>query len=136
MICGGASVATLVTSLALAARAEVGQEALDESFTLRVGETARVESAGIEIKFEEVVSDSRCPTDVNCIRAGEAVVRFSVEAGAGHHERLQFKVPPAGSDSARFRDLLITILELKPQTESGKRIDPSAYEARVRVSRA
>lgn len=136
MICGSASAARLATSLALAACVEVGQESLDESFTLRVGEITRVESAGIEIKFEEVVSDSRCPRDVNCIRAGEAVVRLSVEAGAGQNEPLQLKVPPAGSDSARFRDLLITILELNPQTESGKRIDPSAYEARVRVSRA
>jgi len=125
----------LVAFLALVACAELGQESLDESFTLRVGETARVENAGIEIQFEQVVSDSRCPRDVTCIRAGEAVVRLSVEAG-GTQEPLQLKVPPAGSGRARYRHLVITIEALDPQTESGKRIDPSAYEATVRVSRA
>jgi len=35
---------------------------------------------------------------------------------------------------ARFRDFRITILELNPQTESGRRIDVSEYEARVKLS--
>ncbi|HSF15005.1 MAG TPA: hypothetical protein VLK65_05590 [Vicinamibacteria bacterium] len=72
---------------------------------------------------------------MNCVRAGEALTRFSVETEDGKSEPLDFKVPPGGSDSARFRNILITIVELNPQAESGKRIDPSDYEAKVTVSR-
>lgn len=32
----------------------------------------------VSLKFEKVLSDSRCPSDVNCVRAGEAIVVIGV----------------------------------------------------------
>ena len=47
-----------------------------DSVTLAISETALVEDAGIRITFEEVLSDSRCPTDAFCVQAGDAQVRL------------------------------------------------------------
>jgi len=48
-------------------QANPGQE-----FTLYVGQTATVAGENLEIRFAEVISDSRCPQGVTCIWAGEA----------------------------------------------------------------
>jgi hypothetical protein len=108
---------------------------LGEPFTLRVGESVAVEDAGVTVSFEKVARDSRCPKDVTCIRAGEAVVHLAVASGEAK-AILELEVPPGGeSPAARFQDLLVTIQELQPQKESRKPIDRSAYVAKVRVSR-
>ncbi|HEY7819160.1 MAG TPA: hypothetical protein VIG29_13130 [Vicinamibacteria bacterium] len=110
---------------------------LGEAFTLELGTSVRIEEADLTLGFEEVGSDSRCPKDVNCIQAGEALVQLSVAAGAGEKTILEFSVPPGGaSPAAKFQDLLVTVLELEPQKESEKSIDPSSYVAKVKVVRS
>ena len=110
---------------------------LGESFTLRVGEAMRVEDADVTVTFKEVASDSRCPKDVTCIQAGEAVVHLAVVSEAGEKAVLELGVPPGGSSmAASFQAFRITIFELNPQKESGKPIDPATYVATVRVNRA
>jgi len=110
---------------------------LGESLTLGVGESVRVEDVDLTIAFQEVASDSRCPKDVTCIQAGEAVVLLALGTEAGEKAVLELGVPPGGSSiEASFHDIRITIVELIPQKESGKPIDPATYVATVKVSRA
>jgi hypothetical protein len=100
-----------------------------------VGDTVEVEGAELAMTFSEVASDSRCPKDVTCVRAGEAIVHFIVEPAGGEETALEFEVPPGGGAEESFEDLDIIIVELNPQTESGKRIEPPAYVATVKVER-
>lgn len=110
---------------------------LSEPFTLEVGEAVRVEDAGLTFVFEKVTNDSRCPKDVTCIRAGEAIVHLSAASDTGPKAVLELAVPPGGaSPAAKFRDFLVTVLELDPQKESRKAVDPSSYVARVKVDLA
>ena len=53
--------------------AELGVE-----FQLKVAETAFLESESIKVRFVTVFQDSRCPSDVVCIRAGEAKVTVKI----------------------------------------------------------
>ena len=108
---------------------------LGESFSLRVREAAKVEDAGITVTFQKVSSDSRCPKDVTCIQAGEAVVLLALETEGGRSSDLSLAVPPGGSSpAAAFESLRIAVVELQPQKESRKPIDPTAYVATLRVS--
>ncbi|MFQ6027851.1 MAG: hypothetical protein ACE5Q6_10205 [Dehalococcoidia bacterium] len=50
---------------------------------LRVGEGVALDDRRLEITFLEVIQDSRCPSDVVCIRAGDATVRLSTSV-PGH----------------------------------------------------
>ncbi len=110
---------------------------LGDSFNLRVGEEARIDEAQLTVRFTKVGRDSRCPKDVTCIQAGEAVVHLLLLSDAGERAELELEVPPGGeSIPAKFGDFRITLLELDPQKESGKPIDSSAYVATVRVARA
>lgn len=110
---------------------------LDESLTLRLGESARVEDFDLTVSFAEVSSDSRCPKDVNCIQAGEAVIQLELRTDAGERAVIELTVPPGGSSVAKsFGAFLVTVVELHPEKESDKTIDPSAYRATVKISRA
>lgn len=44
------------------------------------------------LRYVEVAADSRCPPGVQCIRAGDATVRFELEAG-GAPEPLLLTIP-------------------------------------------
>jgi hypothetical protein len=52
-------------------KASLGQE-----FTLPVGQTAALDSDKLKIKFDSVIGDSRCPTGVTCVWAGEATCQM------------------------------------------------------------
>jgi GWxTD domain-containing protein len=117
------------------ARLETRAVPLGESFSLRVGEAARVEDAGITVTFQKVLSDSRCPKDVTCIQAGEAVVSLALDAEEGRSAVLELAVPPGGSSpEATFASLRVAVIELQPQKDSRKAIDPASYVATLRVS--
>lgn len=47
------------------------QAPLGEPFRLAQGETASVTGTQMTVRFAEVVSDSRCPVGVQCVRAGD-----------------------------------------------------------------
>ena len=105
----------------------------EESFSLAVGETASVEGTDFSLRFAAVTRDSRCPKDVTCIVAGEAVVVFVARVG-GEDSELTFKVPPRSKDEQAFGRFTIAIVELEPETDSTKKIDASDYVAAVVVT--
>ena len=108
---------------------------LDQPFALRVGQRATVAGAGVNVRFEEVASDSRCPSDVQCVWAGNAVVRavlsqdrkaFGAELNTGTEPR-----------SVRYLDYDVALVSLAPQPAAqGSAIPPSQYVATFRVTRA
>jgi hypothetical protein len=59
----------------------------NEIADLYVGDVIDIENVSIE--FVELISDSRCPKNVNCIRAGEAEVLVAVyRNGTFSHEKV------------------------------------------------
>ncbi len=55
--------------------------AIGEGFSLAVGETASIEGADLSIKFSRVVQDSRCPSDVQCVWAGNGEIELVARSG-------------------------------------------------------
>ena len=123
------AVLTLVGSVLLVPRGP----SMGEAFRLTVGESASIEEADLALLFVDVTGDSRCPRDVTCIVAGEAVVVIDATTSE-ESETLTFRVPPGNGDTREFSGLRIEILGLEPQTDSRRRIDPSSYEATIVVT--
>lgn len=59
--------------------AVVSGPALGQDFLLKLGETAEIEDIGLQLAFDEVVKDSRCPADVTCVWSGVVDVRLTAE---------------------------------------------------------
>jgi len=100
---------------------------LGETATLRVGDSVTVEGESLEVSFDDVLRDSRCPPDVQCIRAGEAVVVLTVTGDGGEGHRLELEVPPGGGAASSYRDHRIRIVSLEPPASATRRIERKDY---------
>jgi hypothetical protein len=106
----------------------IGQE-----FVLKPGQTIAIKHTRINIMFDAVLKDNRCPVDLNCVWAGNA----EVQLGLGHKSKQTSAIVNTGINDrdVKFRGYLVQLLKLNPQRQKGKAIAPSDYTATIQVSR-
>jgi len=126
---------TLSASLTLSmAHAEVGMNAAQEQTArLRVGDMIHLDGSAAALTFKAVQRDSRCPKDVRCIRAGEAVVVLELRDRSTETSTLTFDVPPGGGASQSLRGYRIEIVSLDPQAEADVEIAARDYTATIKI---
>jgi hypothetical protein len=61
---------------------------------LAFGTTLAIED--VDIEFVKVLEDSRCPKNVNCVRAGKAIVLVNVYVNGNFIEERKLKFYPSG----------------------------------------
>lgn len=102
-----------------------------QSFELGVGQTA-ITTDDLRIRFDTVRSDSRCPMDAFCVRAGEAVIAITLslpgEAAVGR----ELDTVPARSQT-RYSHFTITLSQLQPYPRSDRQIQVADYVATLVV---
>ena len=88
--------------------------------TAALGQMA--ETNGIRVQPLELLEDSRCPADVQCVWAGRMVVRSEVIGGSWHETRdLEL------GKSQQIADGALTLVAAVPQKKAGTAIDPRSY---------
>jgi hypothetical protein len=107
--------------------------ALNERFTLAPGQRVQVEGASFQLEFVAVRDDSRCPADVVCVWAGDAVVQVRVIEAAQADYELHAGDPARGA--ASHRQTRIELVELQPYPFSSRTIAPADYRATLTVTR-
>lgn len=123
-----------VVSLAGCAPAVIKEAQLDQPFTLFVRQKATIED--LQIRFISVPEDSRCPSDVTCIWAGNAKIVLGVSLRESTTETaitLNTNTEPTEALYAGYR---IRFVSLKPIPVSGRTINPAEYHVTLIVSRA
>jgi hypothetical protein len=107
---------------------------VNEGFTLAVGETVAIRGADLTIKLNRVTEDSRCPTDVVCVWAGNAQLEFT----ARHANRDIVLHLNTGQGAKEFTvgSHRIRLAELNPAPVSTQPIPPESYRARLVVMKA
>ena len=118
-------VVLLGTTLAIAKAAE--------QVTLKTGQTKIARTGRITIKFLELIEDSRCPADVNCVWAGIARIEVRLtrngksavfELNTNHRE-----------NPAVFQGYSVALSSLTPYPTSTSKPGPSEYTAKLTVSK-
>ncbi len=109
--------------------AELVQVTVNEPFTLRLGQRAEVASAYVEMTFDRVSNDSRCPIDVVCVRAGDATVHLTVQGAGDNRVAIKLVVGPENQSAAtaRLNELAVTALELAPPPISTRQVPQPEY---------
>jgi hypothetical protein len=106
-----------------------------EQFTLPVGQSVSIKGENLTIKFEKVTNDSRCPTGVQCIWAGEAKCQMSVTSN-GSVSTIVLTV--SGASEAVGQPLVQNYkanFQLHPYPEAGKQIAEQDYKLIMTVSK-
>jgi hypothetical protein len=107
---------------------------LNEEFTLTPGQAVSVNSARVQVTFERVSEDSRCPTDVNCVWEGDAVVVLKVKAEDQEATReVHTQGGASRSRHATAGRYVVTLVRLEPAPRSTGAIEPSAYRVTLKV---
>jgi hypothetical protein len=101
------------------------------SFELRVGDSA-LTTDDVRIRFDTVRSDSRCPMDALCVRAGEAVIALTVGRTGEVPVGRELDTTPARA-STTYLNFTITLSQLQPYPRSGRQIQSGDYVATLVV---
>jgi len=108
--------------------------ALDQRFTLAVGERASVEGTRVALEFVAVTGDSRCPGDAVCITGGDAVVQLRASGDAGTAV-LELHTGDASRASLSYGSVRVALIELQPYPFSSRPpIVPSDYRVTLQVT--
>lgn len=77
------------------ARAEPVDAPVDQPFALHGGQEATISSQDMKVRFDDVLEDSRCPTEVECFWTGQARIAVSVTQDDGDPTTVEFNTNPA-----------------------------------------
>src|SRR5829696_5891659 len=104
---------------------------MGSEFENSAGQEAKVQGSSIVIRFNGVTEDSRCPSDVQCVWAGDAVVRLSLSGAGAIDASVHTTLDPKAVQHA---GRTITLVDLKPIPRSGTKIMALEYIATLRVN--
>ncbi len=111
---------------------------LDELFVLPAGASALVAGTDLRLTFTQVVEDSRCPTDVDCVWAGRALVEMEVQLGAAAAQTIVFDTDTTATermDTVQVNGYTIHLQSLDPYPQTADAPIPFAdYQATIVVS--
>jgi len=108
---------------------------LDESFQLKVGESALISPENIAVTFLAVTADSRCGKGETCIWAGDGVVQISVHLNGVDLGKYEVHSNPREGSAASFDKFNIRLVSLLPPADAGTVIAQDEYVAVLRVGR-
>lgn len=106
---------------------------LNERFELAPGQSAIIEGAVLQVTFQRVSGDSRCPADAVCIQGGDAIV--VIEANSADGLRREYDLHTGDMRPVTHRDFTIELVQLLPYPFSSRTIQPDEYRATLRVTR-
>lgn len=103
------------------------------AFSLPVGQTAAINGSGTRITFRQVQNDSRCPTDVVCVWAGDATIEVTISRTGSPDDAKVLRLNPPNNE-ATSGDLVIRFVGLTPVPRTSDKT-PRAYVAQLVVNR-
>lgn len=119
----------IAISLVVVVSAQTGQ-----AISVCVGKEVTAKQSGLKVKFIEVLEDSRCPTDANCIWAGNAKIKVEVTDKRGGKKTLELDTN-AGTKREQFDGWAIELASLTPYPRTNGKIEPAKYVAKVVITR-
>jgi len=110
---------------------------LGTPFSLKQGETSPWEgSDAVQVRFDRVVEDSRCPTDVVCVWAGRAEVELTFTHPGGTQTDILVLGETAGTDKtdqAVFGAYTVQLIKVLPDALSTVEIPQAQYTVELVV---
>ncbi len=93
-----------------------------------------MEGTDLEVRFEGVRNDSRCPPDAKCISAGDATVALRLTGGGQDATTYELHTP-RGRKDAEHGSYVVSLVGLGPPPASDRENPAEDYVATFRVRR-
>ncbi len=98
-----------------------------ETLRVQINKEKRFAKSKLSVRFVELVEDSRCPADAQCVWAGNAKIKIRVTMkGRSHDLTLDTNGPHQATTAEGYT---IKLISLTPAPRSNIRIDRNGYVA-------
>ncbi|MGH9946624.1 MAG: hypothetical protein ACRD6X_05430 [Pyrinomonadaceae bacterium] len=124
---------TIVITLLIVANCAITFAMNPETVSVQVGKSKIESSTKIKVEFVEMMEDSRCPADVNCIWAGNAKIKIVVSKN-GNEKTIELNSGIANKDNC-FAGYNFKLEKLTPEPRSDIRIDKNGYVATISMTK-
>lgn len=104
-----------------------------EKLVVKFGETKAAKTSRIKANLVEILEDSRCPEDVDCIWAGRIRILVTLEGKTGKSMSVEFSSDQ--KPTVEFAGYSITLGEIGPDKKQGQAVQKSDYIANFTVER-
>jgi ketosteroid isomerase-like protein len=110
---------------------------LGRPFKLRLGQQVTLKGERLRIKFTALKADSRCPSDVTCVWAGNAAVLLDASTSRRDSNSLVLNTNMSSSfpGEMQYHDYKLRLLRLNPYPSSKQKIAPGDYTVTLLVSK-
>lgn len=101
---------------------------------MKLGQELQLE--GTKILFAEVISDSRCPTGVNCVWPGEAKILLKMNNAETTVEKIIVigaKTDSNGELICKNNNKSVFVHDLKPYPKNGEKINRRDYYLEIMI---
>ncbi len=105
-----------------------------QEVVVKYGQDVQVGGGVLHIAFTDV-EDSRCPTDVVCVWAGNAAVDLAVSAGSGPSYPLRVNSTLDPHD-VEWQGVRLMLLEVHPEPRADTSVKKEEYWVKVRIEAA
>lgn len=116
---------------------DLNTSSLGVEFSLRPEQQTSISGEDLTIEFISVSNDSRCPTDAQCIWAGNAIVNVVLTKTGNSPSAIQINTAGTADfpNQAGFLNYTIRITELQPYPKVDSTIAQADYIAKFIVSK-
>jgi hypothetical protein len=108
---------------------------LDRDFKIKYGQEVTVKGAGLKVKFESVLDDSRCPKDVTCVWAGDAKILISVRRANARESKIELHTNGQFNVAGEYQDYVIKLVALDPYPRTSAKVKPNSYVATLLIGK-
>lgn len=112
-----------------------------EPFEMALGDTVHLEGTDLSFEFSLLISESRCPANVQCIHPGDAEILFNVSNGDSGTFQLVAHIPGLVRTPYEFNNVIqvnhvrFRLLSLTPYpVDGGDAVTDADYRATIRLS--
>lgn len=101
----------------------------NEEFEMTLGEEVRIGREGIQVEFVDVLEDSRCPSDVTCVWAGNGKVQIRFDR---NNIQLNTYLEP---QEVSIENVNIQLVSLEPYPEEPRQFEKEEYKVRLLITK-
>ncbi len=110
------------------------EASLGQEFSLSVGQSAVIRGENLEIKFEGVTEDSRCPRNVVCVWAGRVICAIQIIKKDSSYPMMLTQPGLTDQYAEESYDRYQLIFHVEPYPGAGKQIAMGEYRLLLTIN--
>ena len=108
---------------------------LDREVKIKYGQEVMVKGQNLKVKFDSLLDDSRCPTDVECVWPGDAKILISVRRANANASNMELHTNEQFTQAGKYQRYVIKLVALDPYPRTRVKKKPSDYVATLLIKK-